>query len=141
MLPRITVQFDFDINGIVHVSATDRGSGKQISASVRAAHARLSPAEIAGARVSLEELELAGWDEEAIQEAIQEDSPPSTAGMSLETISLLARGQRALTATPGNQELVRAIAALEAEARRGDSEALEAASETLLDLLYNLDDE
>src|SRR5262245_26001775 len=39
--PRITVQFDFDVDGIVHVAAVDRGSGKQARASVRAAHIRL----------------------------------------------------------------------------------------------------
>jgi molecular chaperone DnaK len=141
MPPRITVQFDFDLNGIVHVSAADRGNGKQISASLRAAHARLSPADIAGARVDLEELELAGWDEGALQVPLLESPMVSTVGMSLETIGLLARGQRTLAANPGSQEISRAIDALEAAARQGDADALEASSEALLDLLYDLDDE
>jgi molecular chaperone DnaK len=135
------VQFDFDLNGIVHVSAADRGSGKQISASVRAAHARLSPADIAGAKVDLEDLDLAGWDEDVPQALLRESEPPSTVGMSLETIGLLARGQRALAANPGNQEILSAVGALEAAVRRGDADALEATSEALLDLLYDLDDE
>ncbi|NTW97351.1 MAG: Hsp70 family protein [Oscillochloris sp.] len=141
MPPRITVQFDFDLNGIVHISAADRGSGKQINTIVRAAHARLSPAEIAGARVSLEDFELAGWDEGGTQVPLLEAQPPSTTGMSLETISLLARGQRVLAANPDNQDLQRAIDALEAAAQQGDAEAIESTSEALLDLLYDLDDE
>ncbi|MBC8074992.1 MAG: Hsp70 family protein, partial [Chloroflexales bacterium] len=56
--PRITVQFDFDINGILNVSAFDRGSGKQAGVKVNAARARLTPAEISGARAALDELEL-----------------------------------------------------------------------------------
>jgi molecular chaperone DnaK len=141
MSPRITVQFDFDLNGIVNVSAVDWGSGKQISASIRAAHARLSPADIAGARVDLEDLALAEWDADAPLRPLLESEPPSTAGMSLETISLLARGQRVLAANPGNQEIIRAIDALEAATRQGDAAALEATSEALIDLLYELDDE
>ncbi|MEI7769869.1 MAG: Hsp70 family protein [Chloroflexales bacterium] len=141
MPPRITVQFDFDLNGIVHVSATDRGSGKQISASIRAAHARLSPADIAGARVDLEDLDLAEWDADAPRMPLLESQPPSTVGMSLETISLLARGQRVLTANPGNEEIADAIAALETATRKDDTDALEIASAALIDLLYDLDDE
>src|SRR5215210_196057 len=63
--PRITVQFDFDIDGIVHVSAVDRGSGKQARTSVKAARAQLSPADIASARADLELLEQDGWEDEA----------------------------------------------------------------------------
>ncbi len=141
MLPRITVQFDFDLNGIVHVSATDRGSGKQISASIRAAHARLSPADIAGARVSLEDLAMVGGSEDALDQALWDGRPPPTGAMSLETISLLARGKRVLDTNPGDQEIIRAIAAVEAAAREDNADALAATSEALLDLLYNLDDE
>lgn len=137
--PRVTVQFDFDLNGIVHVAATDRGSGKKIKAVVRAAHIRLSPAEIAGARVSLDD--LAAWDENAPPEAPLEGQTPSTAEMSLETISLLARAQRALASNPGNQEIIRAIGALEAAVQQDDAETRESTSEALLDLLYDLDDD
>jgi molecular chaperone DnaK len=117
----------------------DRGSGKAINASVRAAHTRLSPAEIAGARDSLEELELAGRDE--AHGPLLLDGPPSTAGMSLETISLLAQAQRVIAANPDNAAVARAVADVEAAARRADPAGLEAASETLLDLLYDLDDD
>lgn len=139
--PRITVQFDFDIDGIVRVSAVDKGSGKQINASVHAAHARLSPAAIAGARADLDELELAELDPAAFTAPLLEPAPPSTAGMSLETLSLLGRAQRTLKANPGHAELAATIAALEAAARAGDAEGVAAASEAMLDILYELDDE
>src|SRR5205823_6057353 len=52
--PRITVQFDFDVDGILHVDATDRGSGKQARISAKAARTRLSPADIARTRAELD---------------------------------------------------------------------------------------
>ena len=140
MLPRITVQFDFDLNGIVNIFAADRGSGKQITANVRAAHARLAPAEIAGARVDLDELELADWDG-AEPRATLLDAPQSGAvELNLETISLLTRGRRILAADPTHQALSAAIHAVEAAARQEDADALANASDALLDLLYDLED-
>lgn len=46
-LPSITVCFDFDVNGMLNVQATDRITGKQEGRSVKATQARLSPSEIA----------------------------------------------------------------------------------------------
>ncbi len=43
--PSITVEFDLDVNGILHVSATDRGSRKVKQTTVQASHERLSPAD------------------------------------------------------------------------------------------------
>jgi hypothetical protein len=43
-------------------STVDRGGGKQARTSVRAAHTRLTPGEISGARDSLDEREIADWD-------------------------------------------------------------------------------
>ncbi len=141
MPPRITVQFDFDLNGMVNVSAVDRGSGKQTRTTVHAAHARLSPTDIAGARVSLEELEFADWGAEGpsapLLAAPLPVSPPT---LSLATISLLTRGQHTLAAHPDHQALRDAITALENAARADDADALEATSEALIALLYDLDD-
>ena len=50
--PRVTVQFDCDLDGIVHVSALDRGSGKQARTTVTAVRAHLSPAEIASTQAA-----------------------------------------------------------------------------------------
>jgi molecular chaperone DnaK len=130
--PRITVQFDFDIDGILHVSAADRGSGRQVRTSVRAARARLSPAEIANARSSLDELELATPDE---------DEDDATPDLNLETIALLNRARRAQAHHPDNTALSKAIGALEQAVRNDDPDTLADASDALLDLLYDLETE
>ncbi|NTU85860.1 MAG: Hsp70 family protein [Chloroflexales bacterium] len=137
--PRITVKFDLDIDGILHVTAVDRGSGKQAQTSVRAAHIRMTPAEIAGARAALDDFDLVDVDlEEALlaQEAeVGGDEP-----LPLDVISLLVRARRALADNPGHSELREAAAALEAAAQAHDEEATLAHSEALLDLLYELED-
>jgi len=55
--PRITVTFDFDVNGILHVSAVDRGSGRTANMSVKAAHAQLDPAQKEEAHALITSLE------------------------------------------------------------------------------------
>ncbi|MCG8353158.1 MAG: Hsp70 family protein [Chloroflexales bacterium] len=150
--PRITVQFDFDINGILHVSATDRGSGKEARISVKAARAQLSPAEIDSARADLEALEedlfasafLELGDDELIidQDALSAAQPKSRAEPSLEVAGLLARARRAVERESGDiAALETAIAALEAAVQSGDKGVIEERAEELLDLLYELDEE
>ena len=142
--PRITVEFDFNIDGIVHVSAVDRGSGKQARTSVQAAKARLSPADVAGVRADLDALELGTWevDDDGNQATqLLTLAPPPSASMSMETLSLLARAQRTLAQQPTNAALRQAINAIESAAQRGDQATLEQHTEALLDLLYDLEDE
>ncbi len=55
--PSVNVRFDFDVNGMLHVSTFDRGSGTRNNASMQATQARLTPHEIAKARERLAELE------------------------------------------------------------------------------------
>ncbi|MBP1465960.1 Hsp70 family protein [Candidatus Chloroploca sp. M-50] len=135
-VPRITVQFDFDINGILHVSAVDRGSGKKINANVRAAHARLSPAEIAGARVGLEELEAR--EITALLENFEDEDDGFV--LSEEAFSLLEKARTALEANPEHADLAKAVADLERVATSGDEAAIDEAADALLDLLYELED-
>ena len=140
--PRVTVQFDFDVDGILHVSAVDRGSGKQARTSVRATHTRLSPAEIVAARDDLEALELAEWEAEE-QEVIDVEAQEVAGApqeMSLETIGLLTRARRALDADPANAALTAAIDGLRLAVQRGESAAITTRSEALLDLLYELEE-
>jgi molecular chaperone DnaK len=140
--PRVAVQFDFDVDGILHVSAVDRGSGKQARTSVRASHTRLTPAEIVAVRDDLAALELAEWEDEE-QEAIDAEAqevdgaPPE---MSLETIGLLTRARRALDAAPDNAALSAAIDSLRRAVQRGESAAIATGSEALLDILYELEE-
>jgi molecular chaperone DnaK len=140
--PRITVQFDFDVDGILHVSAVDRGSGKQARTSVRAAHTWLTPAEITAVRGDLEALELAEWDAEEHEATGDEASEHAVAPseLSLETIGLLTRAHRALEANPANAALLEAVERLREAVQRGDPDEIAAHSEALLDVLYELEE-
>jgi molecular chaperone DnaK len=138
-LPQVMVRFDFDLDGILHVSAQDRASKRQARTTVRAAHTRLTPAQVAEARGELDVLELGSWDQ---QDDWDDGTPEETAlpEMSLETIGLLTRARRAAGEHPDQAELQAAIKRLEQAVRAGDAQALDSASEALLDLLYDLED-
>ncbi len=56
--PSVTVRFDFDVNGMLHVRATGRMTGVQESISVQATQARLTPQEIGKARDELQGLDF-----------------------------------------------------------------------------------
>lgn len=136
--PRITVQFDFDINGILHVSAVDRGSGKQAHTTVKAARAHLSPSDITAARNDLDALELEEWETEVLgtfAEAMSAGLAPD-----VETEALLTRARRVVTQSSADTSALQAaIIALEAALQSGDEAAVEEQSEMLLDLLYEFD--
>ena len=148
--PRVTVQFDFDLNGILHVSTVDRGSGKQTSMRVTAARARLSPAEIVTAReqlddleeLELDDLELDDEDDDFEEEQDVIEATPSYAASNLETLGLLARARRAVARSTGDTSaLSAAITVLDAAIVKGDAASISTRSDELLDLLYELDEE
>jgi len=146
--PRVTVLFDFDVDGILHVSALDRGSGKQARINVKAARARLSPEDIARSRADVEALNWAdvGEDEDLDQDLpdildLRAERPRTGAQLDEQTRGLLARARRALDAGVGDTAaLEQAVAALESAAQEEDAAAIEARTEALLDLVYDLDD-
>jgi molecular chaperone DnaK len=142
--PRITVSFDFDMNGIVHVSAVDRGSGKQAGLQVMATRTQLSAAEIVTARDSLGDLErtlLADWADEALEGEIAEDlGAPPVALANPEAEALLARARQLLARTPDDDALSEAIVDLETRLRSADPAMVAAAVETLLDRIYDRDE-
>jgi molecular chaperone DnaK len=137
--PRITVQFDFDINGMLHVSAVDRGSGKQARTSVTATHTELSPAEIASKRDELEALSVAAWNGDVLDMDEYDDEEDEN----LEIVGLLARARRALTHSTGVEaaDLQSAITALEQAVSRGDDVLIEERADALLDLLYEMEED
>jgi len=138
--PRVTVQFDFDVDGIVHVSAVDRGSGKTANTTVTATHTRLNPAEIAQTRTDLEALEFADWDEEP-----EGDDEVGAAGvleqMSSQVSGLLDRARRVVARGVGDTTaLEAAIVGLETAAHAGEQTVIDERTEALLDALYDMDD-
>lgn len=122
--PRVTVQFDLDSDGILHVSATDRGSGAVEQTTLRAAHTRLSPADKQASARYLLELERAALPEP------EGDDP------------LLARAKAVLHKRESNvEELARVVAELEAARAEGRADDASALAEQLLDVLYDLEED
>jgi len=136
---RITVTFDFDLNGILHVSAVDRGSGKQAGMQVKAAHVRLGIDEIVSTRGTLEALEAYLDDEDAgeiLEGEVQDEVTPSNP----EARTLLDRARLLLSRDLNDTPLREAIDALEEALRGGDEGETETRQEALLDLIYDRDD-
>jgi molecular chaperone DnaK len=119
--PRITVQFDLDANGILNVSAVDRGSAAVKQTTLHAAHTRLSPSAKEASARHLAELESA---------EPEEDDP------------LLARARKLLEHRRSDvQELAGIVSALEAARREGREDEVAGLHEELLDALFELEDE
>jgi len=53
MPPRVTVEFDLDLNGILNVKVVDRGTGKESRITVKADRQRMSQSEIRSAQLTL----------------------------------------------------------------------------------------
>jgi molecular chaperone DnaK len=129
-LPSVTVRFDFDVNGILQVRATDRHTGKQASTSVQATQARLSPGEIGKAR-------------EQLPAPISPGLLPSGAELDEETQALLDRAQVLLDGESLSDEdatgLRDLIEGIQLAQQSGDPDQLDELSEELLDRLFDLE--
>jgi molecular chaperone DnaK len=118
--PRVTVQFDLDMNGILRVSAVDRGSNRQAGVTVKAEHLPLSPAQKEEARALVEGLEAAPEGE---------------------TEALLARARRTLAERgEGLERLAEVVEELEEAIREENSAEQEFLTGELTDILYELEE-
>ena len=155
--PRITVSFDFDLNGILHVSAVDRGSGKMAGIQIKAAHTRLSADQIASARLNLDDLEEdlvatledivaddlvepEGVENEIEGEVVASKLDTAISPVSADTAAMLNRARRLLERSPDDFRLQAAIEALEESLKTYDRAAIDAAQEALLDHVYDRED-
>jgi molecular chaperone DnaK len=131
--PEINVRFDFDINGMLHVSAIDRISAAQNSVSVQATQARLTPSQIAAARARLAELDFL-----PDPEAAEVDSAAPV--IDAETEALLKRAETLLTEGALNDQQSTALASLieQIEAAASQTELDDLAAD-LLDMLFDLE--
>jgi len=123
--PAVTVEFDMDLNGILQVSATDRGSRKVAQTTVHAAHTRLSPSDKALAARFLDGL----WDPEeddlaALTEAQEGDDP------------ILAKARNYLAAHP---EAAEALVPLLRDLEQAPEERVQERLDEILDALYDLE--
>jgi len=129
----VTVRFDFDVNGILKVTAQDRHTGQQKDITVEATRARLSEAEILEAR------------ERVVEATALPAATPSAERMySSATTVLVERAERLLDGGELEPEdrarLEGVLADVQSAQNAGDVSRVEALSEQLLDLLFDLED-
>jgi molecular chaperone DnaK len=117
--PRITVTFDFDVNGILKVSAVDRGSGRQANMTVKAAHAQLNPAQKQEAQALITSLEPASPNVQALLERAR---------------STLHRTDTELA------ELSEKVEALEEAIQEGRTDEQAELTEEIVEILYDLEE-
>ena len=126
--PRVTVEFDLDINGILHVNAIDRGSGKARQTTLQAAHTKLDPASKAAASRHLAELSEATADEDDADTDISD--------------LMVERARELIAESPAEtNDLAGALADWESARKAGDTARAAEIHEALLELLYEFDDD
>jgi molecular chaperone DnaK len=130
---QVEVHFDFDLNGILTVTATEKGKGTQNSLVVNnAAVHRLSSHELTAARAKLDELFEDSWD-------IKPPSVPSAIGqeiLDLQAKSLALRSS--LDDTEDLNELEDLLEKLGTSIASGDEKGLETAQTELSDFVYHI---
>jgi molecular chaperone DnaK len=131
--PSVNVCFDFDVNGMLYVRATDRGSGVQEGIIVQATQARLTPQEIAQARQELSELEFFAEAAEALEQQLRPEPDEETEALLKRAQDLLESGQLSEQQASGLRQLMQAIAQAETQ------DELDDLSEELLDMLFDLE--
>ena len=131
-LARVTVRFDFDVNGILEVTAQDRRTGQQMQITVEASLARLSEDEIVDAQA---------W----VAQAIEAVAPTVGAVSPTEAGVLIDRAMRLLASGELRPEDRDALQGLLAEIQvtqvAGDPSRLQELLDALLDLLFDLEED
>ena len=126
-LARVTVRFDFDVNGILKVMARDRHSGKQEAIAVEAAHGRLSEVELMAAR---------HWVSQTMDESVRPTSSVETTVLLDRARALLAKGSLAADDQARLEDLMSAVLGAEESGHAGRLEEL---LDTLLEMLFDLE--
>jgi molecular chaperone DnaK len=124
-LAAVTVQFNLDVDGILHVKTRDRGSGREAGITVAAMKERLSQDQISQAHERLAEIAPALQLDEAGQALVDRAH------------KLLAAG--GLDDQPA-QDVEEALSMVERARREADEPELERWLEELADLLYDLEE-
>jgi molecular chaperone DnaK len=131
-LAKVTVRFDFDVDGILKITAQDRHTGQQKHTTVEASLARLSENEI---------MEAQAW----VAQAIEAVAPVMETASPAETTVLVERARRLLASgklePQDRAELEGLVANIQAAQAAGDTSRLEELEEALLDFLFDLDED
>jgi molecular chaperone DnaK (HSP70) len=131
----VNVRFDFDVNGMLHVSAVDHVGGAQQSLSVQATQSRLTPHDIAEARDRLTEIDLSSQPA-YLAEAEADEQPvidEETQALIKRAQTLLENGSLSEAQSTRLTELTQEIFAAETQ------DDLDELAEELLDVLFDLE--
>ncbi|MFQ6014288.1 MAG: Hsp70 family protein [Anaerolineae bacterium] len=121
---RVTVQFSIDVNGILHVKATDRGSGQEAGITVAASRERLTQEQISQAQKRLAETTPTLVLDEGGQAIVDRAR------------KLLQSGE---LEPKDAEDLIEALAMIDEARRLGDEAELDDWIDELTDLLYELE--
>lgn len=127
--PQIVVNFDYDVNGIVHVSAQDKQTGQEKEIAVTATPDRLTEEQKTEATERFEDLVI---DLDAVPADLHE-----------EAIALRERATEvaeSLNAGVDKTKLQELVAELDSALGSQNEEAIDEIREELLDFLYDLED-
>ena len=124
-LARVTVEFSLDVNGILHVKASDRGSGQETGIEVAASKERLTQEQISQAQERLAE---------AAPTLVLDEGNQAMVDRARE---LLQSGE---LEPEDSQDLTEALTMIDEACRLGDEDELDNWMDELTDLLYELEE-
>ena len=131
-LSKVTVNFQIDVNGILEVTVTERGTRTRVQQSLKADRQRLSPEQIAESQEK-----LAGWSEAELTEADEMELDPGV-------LALFDRARRVLEQPNLDAELAEDISNVIEDIRQaevaGDKEKAEELCDELIDLLMEAEE-
>jgi len=122
--PQIVVTFDYDVDGIVHVTARDKDTGNQRGITVSASPDRLTEAEKEEARIKSEEM----WQAPSNKEEVR---------------ALMKRAKRMakeIKDRRASKGLLDLLSQLKDAIKKGRTEEMKRLEDKLLDLMYELSD-
>ena len=129
----VNVRFDFDVNGMLHVSAVDHVGGAQQSLSVQATQSRLTPHDIAEARDRLTEIDLTSQPAYLAEADEQPVIDEETQALIKRAQTLLENGSLTEAQSTRLTDLTQEIFAAETQ------DELDELAEELLDVLFDLE--
>ncbi len=124
-LARVTVEFSLDVNGILHVKATDRGSDQEAGIEVAASKERLTQEQISQAQKRLAE---------AAPILILDEGGQAMVGQARK---LLESGE---LEPEDAEDLIEALAMIDEARRLGDEDELDDWLDELTEVLYDLEE-
>jgi molecular chaperone DnaK len=141
-LTDVTVSFQIDVNGILNVTVSERGTGKQVSERLKADRQRLSPEQIAESQAKLATV----YGEDELYETGEGEEEDEDEEMMLDpgARALLERARKALERPGLDEELADdihgTVEQIQMAALDGDRKAVEEHCDELIDLLFDAEE-